>query len=137
MRDTLGVALKSLGYSMNSSSEEELREAADKLIEQKRNGVCAGYLVDEIKDKMVGGEAAIAWSGPATPLYAMEKSDDLAYCVPEEGSNIWVDAMCIPAASENKEAAECFIDFMCRPDIARMNMDYITTPRPFRPSWTA
>ena len=74
VRDTLGVALKSLGYSMNSSSEDELREAADKLIEQKRNGVCAGYLVDEIKDKMVGGEAAIGlvWSGDA--LYAMEKS---------------------------------------------------------------
>ena len=132
VRDTLGVALKSLGYSMNSSSEEELREAADKLIEQKRNGVCAGYLVDEIKDKMVGGEAAIGlvWSGDA--LYAMEKSEDLAYCVPEEGSNIWVDAMCIPAASENKEAAECFIDFMCRPDIARMNMDYIYYSTPIQ-----
>ena len=132
VRDTLGVALKSLGYSMNSSSEEELREAADKLIEQKRSGVCAGYLVDEIKDKMVGGEAAIGlvWSGDA--LYAMEKSDDLAYCVPEEGSNIWVDAMCIPAASENKEAAECFIDFMCRPDIARMNMDYIYYSTPIQ-----
>ena len=132
VRDTLGVALKSLGYSMNSSSEEELREAADKLIEQKRNGVCAGYLVDEIKDKMVGGEAAIGlvWSGDA--LYAMEKNEDLAYCVPEEGSNIWVDAMCIPAASENKEAAECFIDFMCRPDIARMNMDYIYYSTPIQ-----
>ena len=120
------------GFDITGKSEEELREAADKLIEQKRNGVCAGYLVDEIKDKMVGGEAAIGlvWSGDA--LYAMEKNEDLAYCVPEEGSNIWVDAMCIPAASENKEAAECFIDFMCRPDIARMNMDYIYYSTPIQ-----
>ncbi len=132
VRDTLGVALKSLGYSMNSVERSELEEARDKLIEQKRSGVCAGYLVDEIKDKMVAGEAAIGlvWSGDA--LYAMEKNEDLAYCVPEEGSNIWVDAMCVPAASQNKEAAECFIDFMCRPDIARMNMDYIYYSTPIQ-----
>ena len=132
VRDTLGVALKSLGYSMNSVERSELEEARDKLIEQKRSGVCAGYLVDEIKDKMVAGEATIGlvWSGDA--LYAMEKNEDLAYCVPEEGSNIWVDAMCVPAASQNKEAAECFIDFMCRPDIARMNMDYIYYSTPIQ-----
>ena len=132
VRDTLGVALKSLGYSMNSVEAAELEEARDKLIEQKHSGVCAGYLVDEIKDKMVAGEAALGlvWSGDA--LYAMDKSDKLAYCVPEEGSNIWVDGMCVPAASPNKEAAECFINFLCRPDIARMNMDYIYYSTPIQ-----
>ena len=125
VRDTLGVALKKLGYSMNSVERSELEQARDLLIEQKQSGITSGYLVDETKDKMVAGEAALAvmWSGDA--LYAMEKNENLAYCVPEEGSNIWVDGMCVPAASKNQAAAEVFIDFLCRPDIAQMNMEYI------------
>ncbi len=132
VRDTLGVALKALGYSMNSREPSELEEARDLLIEQKQNGIVAGYLVDETKDKMIAGEAAMAlmWSGDA--LYAMEGNDTLEYCVPVEGSNIWVDAMCVPKASTNVEAAECFIDFMCREDIARMNMDYIYYSTPIQ-----
>ncbi len=125
MRDTIGVGLKCCGYSMNSVTDTELYEARDILIEQKKSGMVKAYLVDETKDMMVGGEAALAlvWSGDA--LYAMEKNDDLAYCVPVEGSNIWVDSMCIPKGSENKEAAMLFIDFMCRPDIAYRNQQYI------------
>ena len=103
VRDTLGVSLKSLGYSMNSVERSELEEARDKLIEQKRSGVCAGYLVDEIKDKMVGGEAIIGlvWSGDA--LYAMEKNEDLAYCVPEEGSNIWWTPCACPRPARTRK----------------------------------
>jgi spermidine/putrescine-binding protein len=130
VRDTLGVALKAQGFSMNTRERAELEAARDLLIEQKTSGVSAGYLVDETKDKMVAGEAALAlmWSGDA--LYAMEKNEDLAYAVPKEGSNIWVDGMCVPKASKNIAAAEVFIDFMCREDIARMNMDeiYYSTP---------
>ena len=83
------------------------------------------YLVDETKDKMVAGEAALAvvWSGDAQ--YAIELNEDLAYAVPEEGSNIWVDGMVIPRAAKNKENAEAFINFLCRPDIAQMNCEEI------------
>ena len=132
MRDTISVGLKYLGYSMNSTDETELYEARDVLIAQRQNGMVKAYQVDETKDMMVGGEAALAlvWSGDA--LYAIEKNDDLAYCVPEEGSNIWVDAMCIPKDSQHKEAAQVFIDFMCRPEIAYKNQQYIYYSTPIQ-----
>ena len=125
VRDTLGLALKFLGYSMNSRDEGELQEAGELLLKQRDDGIVAGYILDQAKDKMVANEAAIAviYSGDA--LYAMEKNDKLAYVIPDEGSNIWVDGMCIPKGSAHKEAAECFINFMCRPDIAQKNMEYI------------
>ena len=125
MRDSIGLALKYLGYSMNTRSEAELNEAKDLLIKQKQDKIQCGYLLDETKDKMVGGEAAIGvvYSGDAQ--YAIEKNENLVYVVPEEGSNIWVDGMCIPKGSKNVEAAQQFIDFLCREDVAAMNFDYI------------
>ena len=125
MRDSIGLALKYLGYSMNTRSEAELNEAKDLLIKQKQDKIQCGYLLDETKDKMVGGEAAIGvvYSGDAQ--YAIEKNENLVYVVPEEGSNIWVDGMCIPKGSKNVEGAMKFIDFMCREDVAAMNFDYI------------
>lgn len=125
MRDTVGLALKYLGYSMNTRSEEELNAAKEILIQQKQNKIESGYLLDETKDKMVGNEAAMAviYSGDAQ--YAIEKNDKLKYVVPEEGSNIWVDGMVIPKSSKNQEAAMEFINFMCREDIAQMNFEYI------------
>ena len=125
MRDTIGLALKYLGYSLNTRDEAELNAARDLLVKQKQDKIECGYLLDETKDKMVGGEAAIGivYSGDAQ--YAIEKNESLRYVVPEEGSNIWVDGMCIPKGSKNKAAAEQFIDFMCRPDVAQMNFDYI------------
>ncbi len=132
LRDTIGLGLKTLGYSMNTRNANELREACDLLVKQKQDGMVAGNFVDETKDKMVAGEAALAviYSGDA--LYAMEKNDKLAYAVPEEGSNIWVDGMCIPKGTQHKEAAEAFINFMCQPEIAQMNMDYIYYSSPIR-----
>ena len=131
-RDTLGLVLKMQGYSMNERSEEALGEARDILIKQKQDGIVKAYQLDETKDKMIAGEAALAvvYSGDA--LYAMEGSEDLAYVVPMEGSNIWLDGMCIPKESKNPEAAMVFIDYMCRPDIARMNMDYIWYSTPIQ-----
>ena len=125
MRDSIGLALKYLGYSMNTRNEAELNEAKDLLIKQKQDKSQCGYLLDETKDKMVGGEAAIGvvYSGDAQ--YAIEKNENLVYVVPEEGSNIWVDGMCIPKGSKNVEGAMKFIDFLCREDIAAMNFDYI------------
>ena len=131
-RDTIGLALKMLGYSMNSRDEGELEEAKNVLIAQKQAGIPAGYMLDEIKDKMVGNEAAmgIVYTGDA--IYAMEKNDKLDYVVPKEGSNIWVDGMCIPKGSQNKACAEAFINFMCREDIAKMNVDYIYYSTPIQ-----
>ncbi|MEA4899596.1 PotD/PotF family extracellular solute-binding protein [Bacillota bacterium Meth-B3] len=130
IRDSLGVALKYLGYSMNTRESAELEAAKQLLIRQKADGIVKGYMVDEVKDKMIAGEApmAVMWSGDA--LYAMSEADQLRYVVPEEGSNVWVDGACIPATSQHKEAAEKFIDFLCRPDVARKNMEaiYFATP---------
>ena len=125
MRDTVGLALKYLGYSLNTRDMDELYDAMDLLVEQKMDNLIAGYILDEAKDKMAGNEAAIAvvYSGDAQ--YAIEKNDALKYVIPEEGSNIWVDGMCIPKGSKNKAAAEMFIDFLCRPDVAQMNYEYI------------
>ena len=125
IRDTLGVTLKMLGYSMNTRDMDALNEAKDKLIEQKKAGIVKAYQVDETKDKMIAGEAAMGlmWSGDAA--YAMSFNDDLAYVVPEEGSNVWVDGMCIPKGAKNYENALKFIDFLCRPEIALMNFEEI------------
>ncbi len=125
LRDSFLVGLKKLGYSSNSHDPAALAEVKQLLIKQKQDGIVAGYLVDETKDKMIAGEAAMAvmWSGDA--LYAMDGNENLAYAVPEEGSNVWIDGMCIPKNSKNKEAAQKFIDFMCRPDIAEKNQAYI------------
>ena len=132
LRDTIGLGLKVLGYSVNSRDEKELQEACDLLVKQRMDHLVSGNFVDETKDKMIADEAALAviYSGDA--LYAVEKSDHLAYVVPQEGSNIWVDGMCIPKDSAHKEAAECFINFMCRPDIAQKNMEYIRYCSPIR-----
>lgn len=122
-RDTLAVALKKLGYSMNTRNIKELEEARDELIRQKP--LILAYLGDEVKDVMIGGEASIAvvWSGDAAAM--IEVNPDLKYVIPSEGTNLWFDAMVIPKNAENREAAEKFINFMTRPDIAAMNADYI------------
>ena len=132
MRDTIGLALKVQGYSMNTHDEDELAAAGDWLMAQKDSGVLAGYILDQAKDMMANNEAAMAVMYSGDALYAMEKNDALDYVIPDEGSNIWVDGMCIPKVSENKEAAECFINFMCRPDIAQMNMDEIYYSSPIK-----
>lgn len=124
-RDSLGITLKYMGESMNSRDPLALEKAKDLLIEQKQAGLVKAYQVDETKDKMVAGEAALAvmWSGDAQ--YAIDLNEDLAYAVPEEGSNIWIDAMVIPKGAKNKENAEKFIEFLCRPEIAQMNCEEI------------
>ena len=129
-RDTLGVALKYLGYSVNSKNPLEIQEAANLLIDQKQRGIVKAYQVDETKDKMVAGEGtlAVVWSGDAQ--YAINLNPDLAYVVPKEGSNVWVDGMVIPASAANYDNALAFVDFLSRPDIAQMNAEYIEYSSP-------
>lgn len=128
VRDAFAVALKYLGYSLNSSDLDELTEAKDLLIEQKP--LVQAYVVDQVRDKMIGNEAAIGviYSGEA--IYTQTENPDLEYVIPKEGSNIWIDSWVIPKNAENKENAEKFINFLCRPDIALMNFEYITYSTP-------
>lgn len=123
VRDTMGVALKKLGYSMNSINQNEINEARDILIEQKENTLA--YVNDDGKDRMIGNEAAIGmfYSGDFPPM--KEENPDLEYVIPKEGSNKWVDAMCIPTTAENKKEAELFINFLANPENAKQNTEYI------------
>lgn len=127
LRDTMGIALIMADpeNSMNSTDYSQLRAAADLLIRQKQSGMVKAYGLDEFKDKMVAGEAALAvvYSGDAQ--YAIELNEDLAYVIPQEGSNIWVDSAVIPVSAKNKENAEKFINFLCRPDISAANAEEI------------
>jgi len=122
-RDSIGVALKKLGYSLNTRNIDELNEAKNELIKQKP--LVLAYVGDEVKGMMIGEEAALAvvWSGDA--IYMMEENENLKYVVPKEGSNYWFDNMVIPNTSKHKEEAEMFIDFMTRPEISLKNAEYI------------
>lgn len=128
VRDAFGVALRYLGYSLNSTDLDELTQARDLLIEQKP--LVQAYVIDQVRDKMIGNEAAIGviYSGEA--IYTQKENPDLEYVVPKEGSNIWIDSWVIPKNAENKENAEKFINFLCRPEIALMNFEYITYSTP-------
>ena len=122
-RDTMAIALVMCGHDLNSTDPADLADAKQLLIDQKP--LVLAYVVDEVKDKMIAGEATVAlvWSGDAT--YCMSESDELNYVVPKEGSNIFYDSMCIPHNARNVSGAEKFIDFMCRADIAAMNYEYV------------
>ncbi len=128
VRDAFMVALKAKGYSMNTLDKAQLEEASNDLIAQKP--LVQAYVGDQVRDKMIGGEAALGviYSGEA--IYTQRENEDLEYVIPKEGTNVWIDGWVIPKNAPNKENAEKFIDFMCRGDIAFMNFDYITYSTP-------
>lgn len=128
VRDAMMVALKKLGYSMNTTDENEVSEATDLLIEQKP--LVQAYVIDQVRDKMIGDEAALGviYSGEA--IYTQRENENLEYVIPKEGTNLWIDSWVIPKNAQNKENAEAFINFLCRADIALMNFDYITYSTP-------
>lgn len=122
-RDAIGIALKALGYSYNTTDPAQIQQAVDLLIEQKP--ILQGYVMDQIFDKLEGGEAAIGpyYAGDFVTMHA--NNPDLAFCLPKEGSNLFVDAMCIPKGAENKDNAEAFINFMCTTDAGLANCEAI------------
>lgn len=128
VRDSFAVALKYKGYSLNSTDLDELEEAKQLLIDQKP--LVQAYVIDQVRDKMIGNEAAIGviYSGEA--IYTQLENPDLEYVIPKEGSNVWIDSWVIPKNAKHKENAEAFLNFLCRPDIAKMNFDYITYSTP-------
>ncbi|MCD8225078.1 MAG: ABC transporter substrate-binding protein [Clostridiales bacterium] len=134
VRDAFMVALKKDGYSMNSENEEELQIAKQDLIDQKP--LVQAYVIDQVRDKMIGGEAAVGVIYSGEMLYIQEEVAELGldyeleYVLPEEGTNLWLDCWVIPKNAANKENAEKWIDFLCRPEIALANFEYITYPTP-------
>lgn len=127
-RDAFAIAELMLGYSLNTESPEELQAAADKLTAQKK--VVQGYVMDEIFDKMAAGDAWIAPYYAGDALTILEQNEDLRFVVPKSGTNLFIDAICIPSCAKQKEAAEMYINFLCEPDIAFANIDYICYSTP-------
>ena len=129
-RDAFGSAQYLLGLDVNSDSEADWRKALDKLKEQKP--ILQGYVMDEIYNKMENGSAGIAayYAGDYLAMY--ENNQDLEFFYPEEGTNLYVDAMCIPKSSKNKEIAERYINFMLTEEPAIANAEYTYYASPNR-----
>ncbi|ARK25631.1 spermidine/putrescine ABC transporter substrate-binding protein [Sporosarcina sp. P37] len=122
-REVIGVSLNSLGYSLNSTSLQELKEAADKLETMGPN--VKAVIGDEVTQLMINNEASVAltWSGQAADM--ISENDEIDYIVPEEGSNLWFDNIVIPKTATNIEGAYKFINFMLDPEVAAQNAEYV------------
>ena len=122
-RDAFGIAELIKGYSLNTEDPAELEDTADLLQEQKP--LVQQYVMDQIFDKMERGEAWIAPYYAGDFLMMVQENPDLAFCLPDEGFNLFIDAMCIPKGCTNKAGAEAFINFLCDPEISGQNLEYL------------
>ena len=130
-RDTFGIALKKLGYSMNTTNPAHWQAAYEALAAQKP--LVQGYFMDQVFQKMTNEEGWLApyYSGDGALMITGEDgNEDIGFFVPKQGTNLFVDAMCVLAGSKNKEAAEQYINFMCRTDVAKANAEYICYSTP-------
>ena len=122
-RDAMAIAMQTLGIDPSNCTKEDIDKASEKLREQKP--LLKKYVMDQVFTEMETSQSAIA------PYYAgdiaamMDENEDLDYCLPDYGSNLFYDAMCIPTCSKNKENAEKFINFMQKPEIAAENCKYL------------
>lgn len=131
-RDAFAIALMDLGYSYNTTNEAELEAASERLKEQKP--LVQAYVMDEIYDKMEGGEAAIAPYYNGDAVLMMDTNEDLDFYLPEETS-LFIDSMCIPSTAKNKEAAELYINYMCEATIAAANSYYVGYSTPIHAAY--
>lgn len=122
-RDSFGIALTRLGYSINSENEKEWIEAAESLNQQKP--IVQAYVMDAIFDKMESGEAWIAPYYAGDAYIMQETNPDIDFYLPKEGTNMFVDSVCILKNTEHKKEAELFINFLCEPEIAAMNAETV------------
>ena len=126
-RDAMAIAMQlcdpPIDPGANTFTREDIDRATDKLIEQK--SVLKKYVMDQVFTEMEGGQSGLAPYYAGDIMTMMDNNEALSYCLPEEGSNLFVDAMCIPSTCKNKENAEIFINFMCDPEIAAANAEYI------------
>lgn len=128
VRDAFMIALKKQGYSVNSTSEEEISAAAKELMAQK--SMVYKYANDSARDLLADGSAAIGvvWNGEY--MYTKDLNEDVEFVVPKEGSEFFIDSWIVPSSATNKANAEAWINFLCKPEIAAQNFDYLyyTTP---------
>ena len=124
-RDAIATALMYLGYSINTTDEAQIREAYDLIAVSKAAGVYQGFFMDEIYDKMEVGETALCTYYAGDYLSMYDNNPDLKYVIPKEGSNWFVDAMCVLKDAKNKTEAEEWINFICSTEASLRNMDYI------------
>ena len=122
-RDAMMIPLKLMGKSMNETDKEVLAQAQEMLKKQKP--LVQAYVIDEVKEKLINSEAAmgVVFSGEA--LIILQENPNMAFAIPKEGTNFWIDGWVITKDAQNVDNAHKFIDFMCRPDIAVMNFDYL------------
>jgi len=131
-RDAMATALLKLGYSLNTTDEGELMEAYDLLADAKKRGVYQSFVMDEVYQKLEGGNAAIGAYYAGDYLSMLDNNEDLAFVIPEEGSNWFVDAMCVLKDAPHKEEAEAWINFIASTEANLANMDYIWYASPNR-----
>ncbi len=131
-RDALGAALCCLGYSVNTTDEAEIRAAYELIRDANSRGVFQGKVMDEVFQKMEGGNAAIATYYAGDYLTMAENNEDLAFVIPEEGSNWFVDAMCVLKDAPHKAEAEQWINFIASTEANLANMDFIWYASPNR-----
>lgn len=122
-RDAFAIGESLLGYSLNTQDADELRAVTDKLVAQKP--LVQAYVMDQIYDKMEREEAWIAPYYAGDYLQMAGENENLKFCFPKEGFNLFIDAMCIPASSSNKAGAEAYINFLCSPEICGENLDFL------------
>ena len=131
-RDALGEALLCLGYSVNTTDEAEIREAYALVSDANRRGVFQGRVMDEVFLKMEGGNAALATYYAGDYISMLENNEDLAFVIPEEGSNWFVDAMCVLKDAPHQKEAHMWINFIASTQSSLANMDYIGYASPNR-----
>lgn len=138
-RDSISVALLYKGLKPNTQNEDELKQAEQALIDQKP--LVLSYTLDDTRDKMLAGEAAMAvvYSGDAVLIMqeAEASGKEFGYSIPKEGSNIWMDNLCIVKGTKRKAEAEAFINFLCRPEIVARNAEYICYAPPVKAAYEA
>lgn len=131
-RDSFMIALKALGFSLNTADKGELDKAYEWLIEQNEimNPI---YVGDEVIDSMISGNKAMAivYSGDAA--YIMSENPDMRYFEPDQGTNLWIDGMVIMKESDNTDLAHKFIDFMLNPENALRNSEMVGYSSPIKP----
>lgn len=128
VRDAFMIGLKKLGYSLNSTNEDEIKAAADELIKQKP--LVYKYANDSARDLLADGSAAVGvvWNGEY--IYTKDLNEDVEFVVPKEGSEFFIDSWVIPKDAANKDKAEAWINYLCKAEVAAKNFDYLyyTTP---------
>ncbi len=133
MRESIGAALKYLGYSMNSTDPAELEKAGDLLISWKRN--LAKFEADQYKNGLVSGEFIVAHGYSGDIFQVMEENSSIAYSIPQEGTTISCDSMVILKDSKNTDLAYAFINYMLKPEVAAENIEYVYYIAPNKPAY--